>query len=322
MRLPASETVAIVSHDAGGAEILSSLLKRDRPAAVCALAGPALNVFGRKLPAMPNMKPEEAIGQADWLLCGTSWQSSLERDAILIAKQQGKRSVAFLDHWTNYPERFGHPAPMVLPDELWVGDEHAFALARQCFPAVPVTLVGNSYWDELNEFTAIRTAGMQGVTRDLLYIGQPVAEPAAQLHGDPLYWGYTEDQALRFLLARVRDLDPIPERLVIRPHPSEPDDKYDWVAGEATLPVTIDRTADLLEQISSAYVVAGCASMAMVMALRLGKTVLGAIPDNGVACSLPFPEIIHLRSTHGRISVHASTSTRYGAEALTCEDQP
>ena len=32
---------------------------------------------------------------------------------------------AFLDHWTNYRERFLLDGSPVLPDELWVGDEHA-----------------------------------------------------------------------------------------------------------------------------------------------------------------------------------------------------
>ena len=69
---------AVVSHDAGGAEILSSYVRRRGEKAVFVLAGPALRVFERKLGPIENAPLDQAVRQAAWVLCGTSGQSALE----------------------------------------------------------------------------------------------------------------------------------------------------------------------------------------------------------------------------------------------------
>src|SRR5256885_10615944 len=98
--------VAVVSHDAGGAEILSSYVRHHRADAVFVLDGPARAIFARKLGAVKRAGLEAAVAQCDSLICGTSGQSNLEIDAIRAAKALRKPSVAFLDHWANYKERF------------------------------------------------------------------------------------------------------------------------------------------------------------------------------------------------------------------------
>ena len=124
-----SKTYAVVSHDAGGAEILSSYVKREKPNVVFALAGPAERIFKRKLGQIENKPLIDAINAADVLLCGTSLPSAHERNAIRIAKEMKLHSIAFLDHWINYPDRFKEGAKLLLPDEIWTVDERAFALS-------------------------------------------------------------------------------------------------------------------------------------------------------------------------------------------------
>ena len=105
-----AECVVVVAHDAGGAEILSSLVRRERAADlrqhVFVLEGPARQIFAAKLGAPENLPLDEALAMSSSVLCGTGWQSMLETDAIALARAQDKRSVAFLDHWVNYRERF------------------------------------------------------------------------------------------------------------------------------------------------------------------------------------------------------------------------
>ena len=97
--------ICVVSHDAGGAEILSSYVRQQDLDCVYSLAGPAQKIFERKLGEVVSLPLVEALQQCEWLLCGTSWQSDLEWHAIALAKKMGKRTVAFLDHWVNYQER-------------------------------------------------------------------------------------------------------------------------------------------------------------------------------------------------------------------------
>ena len=90
--------VAVVSHDAGGAEILSSYVRQHRADAVFVLDGPARAIFARKLGALRHVALDAAVAQCEQVICGTSWRSDLEIDAIRAAKSLGKPSVAFLDH--------------------------------------------------------------------------------------------------------------------------------------------------------------------------------------------------------------------------------
>ena len=69
-------------------------------------------------------------------------RSALGR-ADFIVTPANERAIAFLDHWTNYPERFLRKGIQHLPDELWVGDEDTERLARADFPNVPIRLVPN-----------------------------------------------------------------------------------------------------------------------------------------------------------------------------------
>ena len=94
--------IAVVSHDAGGAEILSSWLCRCAEPYCLVLDGPAKEIFRKKCGSKPIIPLHEAITLCDWVLCGTSWQSNIERRAIALAKSEGKKVVAFLDHWVNY----------------------------------------------------------------------------------------------------------------------------------------------------------------------------------------------------------------------------
>ena len=69
--------ISICSHDAGGAEILSSYVVQQGLHCIYSLGGPALKIFERKLGPINVMPLEESILKADWLLCGTGKGSCL-----------------------------------------------------------------------------------------------------------------------------------------------------------------------------------------------------------------------------------------------------
>lgn len=290
--------VALVAHDAGGAELVSSYARQRHLDCACALSGPAVKVFARKLEGISLMSLEQAISEGDWLLCGTSWQSDLEWRAIQSARNCGKRSVAFLDHWVNYSERFVRDGKTCLPDEIWVGDSIALDKARSIFPETPVSLVPNPYFMELKEeLAALRRIPRQGHDGlDVLYVCEPVGEHALRAHGDARHWGYTEHEALRYFLSNLPALEAPVRRIVIRPHPAEAPDKYRWACKEFDLPFEFGQKMPLLEEIMACDVVVGCASMALVVALLAGKRVVSCIPPGGRACPLPQPEIEQLSS--------------------------
>ena len=231
------------------------------------------------------------------MLCGTSWQSDLELRAIRAARAQGTHTIAFLDHWVCYRERFVRAGEMTLPDELWVADPMAEAMARVECPGVPVSAVGNPYFDDLREELArvaprVRRDG-EGLS--VLYVCEPLREQARLQYGDERYWGYVEEEALQYCLDTLETLGHPIARVTIRPHPAEPAGKYDWAIQNGERPVTIGGSRTLLEEVADADVVIGCESMAMVVALLAGKRVISSIPPGGKPCSLPHQEIEHLQ---------------------------
>lgn len=285
--------ICVVSHDAGGAEILSSYIRQQGPDCQYVLAGPALKIFQRKLGSVDVQLLPDAIRSSDWLLCGTSWQSDLEWQAIAIATALGKRSVAFLDHWVNYRERFVRGGDTRLPDEIWVGDVLAETMARSLFPSLVIRLVENPYFGDLKRELA-ELSQPQEFDPDrlrILYVCEPLREHALREYGNERHWGYTEEEALRYFLANLDVLGAPVGRIVIRPHPSETPGKYDWAREEFDLPIASGGALTLFEEVAACDVVVGCESMAMVVGLLAGRRVISCVPPGGKPCALPQPEI-------------------------------
>ena len=293
-----SRLVAIVAHDAGGAEILSSWVSRNSGEYVYVLDGPAVQVFERKLGDCRSIPLDDAIRSAEWVLCGSGWGASLEKEAIITAKALGKKVVAYLDHWGNYKERFLEDGRCVLPDEIWVGDSYAKAIASREFPAVKISLHENPYvLDTLAQIDRLREGLIDDVvSRDILYVCEPVKEHAKKVYGDENHWGYIEDSAILYFFEHISLLGVRHPRIRIRPHPSENKDKYAWVLDKYDCDISISGEPDLLTDVIGSRIVVGCTSMAMVVGLLAGKRVVSVIPPGGKSCSLPHKEIEHLQN--------------------------
>lgn len=280
--------LAIVSHDAGGAEVLSSYVRRNALDGIYVLEGPARSVFTRKLGAISPVTLDEALERASSLLTGTSWQSDLEWRALGLARARGTRAVTFLDHWNSYPERFERAGVRHLPDEMWVGDAEAAKIAHACFGSLPIRVVPNPYLDEIRvEIEALSRGRVPSASTAILYVCEPVREHAARQHGNERYWGYVEEEALQFFLDNLAVIAPNAAHVVVRPHPSELANKYAWALQREDISVRMSAGTALAEDIAAVDIVVGCQSMAMVVALLAGKRVISSIPPGGRPCVLP-----------------------------------
>lgn len=289
--------IAVVAHDAGGAEVVSSYVRRNGLACGYALAGPARDIFARKLGNVDLQPVETLIPSCDWVLCGTSFPSDLEWQAIGLARRAGKRSIAMLDHWVNYRPRFvrnGHPH---LPDEVWAGDEISARIAGEELPEVACRLVPNPYFADIRRELAALPAPKRaaGAGARVLFTSMPLRRGARQGEGEPDPRGCTEEDAVRYFLSHVNCLGEEIDRITIRPHPREEPGKYAWAETAFDLPVSTDGRRSLVEQVAESDIVAGCATMAMVVGLLAGKRVISCIPPGGRTEPLPHPEIERLQ---------------------------
>jgi hypothetical protein len=274
-------TLLVAAHDAGGAEIVSSWLRRGGRTASLWVGGPARAIFGHKLPELSPLETAPDPGDFELVVCGSSGDADLERRVVASARERRVHVAVWLDHWVNYPARFDE-----LPDELWVCDEAAERIALATVPGPPVRVMGNPYLeDAVDEIRALE--GPRGGGERVLYVAEPISVGALRTTGDPLGWGYEERGALRGYLERAAGA-----AVRVRQHPSEAAGKYDDLLEEFGAEPSPGGT--LAQDIAWADTVAGCDTMAMVVALAAGRRVISVIPPGGRPLSLPFGEIERL----------------------------
>lgn len=302
---PARKSILVVSHGAGGAEVISSWVKKHSEFRYnFLLEGPALKIFRRKIPRIQFVTREfmhSNIQNFDLILTGTGWESDLEKIAIVLSRKHGIKVAAYLDHWTGYQERFILDNRMMLPDEIWVGDRYAYDLAKSTFPGCQVRLEPNLYFEELLD--SIRNVtphyeDKKGIR--ILYVCEPTSIVAQKKYGDPRYWGYTEFEALDGYLEYAARLAKDIEKIRVRLHPSEQYGKYQAIINKYRETYEIEESWDrpLIEDCAWADWIVGCQSMAMVIGVLLKKPVFSCIPAGGKPMVLPFREIVSLFNPH------------------------
>lgn len=288
--------VVVVCHDAGAAHLIfawlhdwaqSDLFKAHAFRLV--LQGPAQIAWGKQSWALPHAEIysdlDAALQGAQFVLTGTGWASSLEHEARRLARSLHLPCVAVVDHWVNYPERFEHNAEVVLPDEIWVADTYAAAIANQTFSGVQVRELANTYLQEQVK----NIPNVSDNSCQVLYVLEPIR----------MDWGREtpgEFQALDFFAAHVHLIvGSQPVEIVLRPHPSDPPHKYeDWVKRHPNLNVKIDTHPSLSDAIGQARWVVGAETFAMVVALAAGRKTYSSLPPWAHRCRLPHQEIVHL----------------------------
>ena len=291
--------LVIVAHDAGAANHIIAWFIHlanqqtkpiNRSVAVC-VADPALSLWLKAFPDSKISNLSDVLSNSKLLISGTGWQSNLEHDARKLARSLGIKSVAVIDHWTNYRERFIRDGEEVLPNEIWVADEYAKKLADNYFPDLPILQLPNLYLESIVAEVRLQeaSANKSAVTR-LLY----VLEPIRQVWGNGDQLG--EFQALDFFIENIHLLG-FGEHLSIklRPHPSYYMGKYNqWIESQKNLDVSLDDSLTLAEAIAWSNVVVGCQTYAMVVALAASRRVICSIPPKVATCVLPQTEIVKL----------------------------
>jgi hypothetical protein len=283
------QPIAVVCHDAGATNLIlpwleDAGLNDAKPAILPVMEGPAAQLWAQAFPQGPAPMPlDQAMAQAASVLSGTGWQSDLEHRARIAARTAHLPSAAVIDHWVNYPERFERGGETVLPDELWVCDADAEALAQRTF-ALPVRRQPNRFIErQVAEIGPLPQGG-----GDVLYVAEPARDD----------WGrgaQGEFQALDFFLAgrAALGINGLPVRL--RPHPSDPPGKWvDWLAGRSDDGLSLDTNQSLASAMAPASWVIGCQSFAMVVALAAGRSVASVLPPWAPPCALPQAGIVHL----------------------------
>jgi hypothetical protein len=222
---------------------------------------------------------EQFIGEDYKLvLAGTSVnQKSKERSHIATAMELGIPTLAVLDFWSNYRERFeGIDGELTyLPDKVAVMDE--LAVTEMEWEGIPIdrlTITGQPAFDCLearrNRFTDRRKYwvrkyyGMRDDRKTIFFASQP-------LKGQPYDYGYDEHQVIKMLI------DVLPDNidLIIRPHPRE---KVSDLLAYTSPNVSVQYKGFVHDLMMASDLVCGMNTELLVEACYLGCIVLSIQP--------------------------------------------
>lgn len=296
----------VVVHDAGGAEVLSAFVKtrQNNENFFCFVAGPAIEIF-RKKGIKALSLPENFISakdlifskSANFYLTSIGWSSPVELDLLQEAKKLGLHTIVFLDHWSNYAERFGAPHEYWqenLPEEIYVGDNDAKILAKIFPPSVKITLVPNPYFQEVLEEYNNRKIDK---TDNILFLGEPISA-AINSFGATRRVKKNEIEVLDEFLTYCSGRG-IKNKIILRPHPSEEINKYNELFERYADKLDLEKSnkKDLLDDLARSYYVFGMETMALVIALICDKIVVSLLPDCGISCELPQKDIVKIEKS-------------------------
>lgn len=284
--------IALVAHDAGAANHLLAWLRTSSCSDIIpCLAGPALTLWRQEYGECRQTELSDAVAASKTLLSGTGWASHVEHDARRLARRLGIKSIAVIDHWTNYRERFIRDGEEILPDEIWVSDAYAMTMAETAFPGIKIVQQPNAYLAHLvQEVERIGQSDTTEADDRLLYVLEPIRQAwgASEVEGEFAALDYFVENLPRLQLGENTQIR-------LRPHPSDPLGKYDqWIDRQGNRRITLDHAPTLAASLAWSTLVAGCQTYAMVIALAAGRKVVCSIPPWAPACVLPYPEIIKL----------------------------
>ena len=284
--------VIVVAHDAGAGEIIGAYLKRqsDKLNIHAYVLGPAQKIFAREhIPHKPAPATRKGIvkllklhSDSGFLLAGSGWMTMIECTAVNEAKKIGLKSVVYLESWNNYRERFGYPSANWkenLPDEFWVGDKEALALAKKFFPKTPIKLKLNQYFiNTTTRYKALRAKRKHH--NEILFLSDVSALSTKTLTG---------------LLSVMAKSTRKSLTLTIRFHPADDRTRYDTLIKKYkdSVHITCSTQKDIARDLSQARLVIGTETVALVVAVLAGIKTVNILPAK-VKSQLPFSKIIRV----------------------------
>ncbi len=273
--------VLIVSHDAGGAFLLSKWCRdwASRLDFSFYLSGPAIDIFSEIFNDL------DVVEHVDWnevtqVITSTGWQTEFEKQAINAAKIKKLYVVSYLDHWANYRDRFEYLDSMVYPDEIWVADNDAMSIAK------------NVFGESISKFRKIRNRHFFQIKSN---IDQTSNKNNVLICLEPIRTNYSLSEAYKelaqFLLERV---DPNID-IVIRDHPSKTETNMDSLINMVSNHFNVAASENSLEQdLSDSKTVIGYQSSVLAYAVDLGIETYSFFPINKMEPILPHTDITYI----------------------------
>jgi len=293
--------IAIFAHDAGGSELLLELLKDSLHVGefrvFCIDGSPCyVLMIDKKLTKyQETIEPtKEFIFTAlnkyapHLILYSTGWQNHFEYHFLAYAKKYNLPSVAFLDNWTNFRERFSYPDTnwqKNFPDFIAAHDKSSKMVADSLDLKNVIIIKNYSLSKQIEKYKKIDIKE----ENVLLYLSEPTSKVAKKTYGDSRYWGFDESDIYKNILKYQKKL--ACNKIIVRLHPSDNSDIYKKINPNITI-----SSVSLEKDIARAKVIIGLDTSVLYLAFLLGKKAISYLPSKKRNFHIPIPKNNQIRN--------------------------
>ena len=216
--------IGISSHDAGGAELLSEYVVRNKNNYLFFVTGPAVTIFKKKIKNFKNSTFKTSYKKLKKVISSTGWATKNELKIIDFCRKNKINVCAYLDHWVNYKQRFILNKKLILPNEIWVSDTLAYTIAKETFQKkLKIKKIKNYYFDKAKKYFKLKKkTSNNNKKKNILYLCEPIDD-----HYKKNFF-YNEKDCLNLFFKKLNNFKNI-NRITFRPHPYEKNSKYNWL---------------------------------------------------------------------------------------------
>ena len=262
-----NKKIVIFSHDAGGAQILSSYLHSKNLLNVYGLCeGPAIKIFREKKIKIKKISIRKAIKSGDIFFTTTSWKSSLEKNAMKNLFTNNKKFITFIDHWVHFKKRF---EKKYLPTEIWSFDKQSYLKSKKIFSKVKIKLKKNFFHEyALKKISSFKRNS--NYKYNFLYLTEPISDLYLKLYNKKIK--ISELDALNFFLKKCKSKK---IAITIRVHPNDNIIKYKQIIKKFNkLNIKFDNKTSIYRQLAKNYNIVSYQSSILNLAYKNKNRVL------------------------------------------------
>ena len=226
----------------------------------------------------------------DIVIVGTSWQNRTHLEFIKKARELHTPSIALLEHWVNYRERFGYPQEgwqENIADFVTLNDEVGYAIAQELGFCNAIKLRFEALLGDMQRYQTCKNEEENRV----LFISEPTKKVAFTTFGDENFWGFNEFEVCEEI---CKNMDKFSTScLTIRLHPSDEIQKYDYLLQKyPNLSIEIENPYEipLINSLCKNRVIVGIDGFVLFEAMVLGKLSISLIPSSKRECVVPIFE--------------------------------
>lgn len=271
--------ILIVSHDAGGAEIISNFIKNFNLNCDYYIKGPAIKVFKNNLSKFKiKNKTHIILKNYNLIMTGTSLNNNLEFDIIRKASKEKIYTISFLDHWVNYLERFKRKNFLYLPNQIIVGDHDAYKIAIKKFQNSKIFFCKNYFFENIKKVKRKKINNKN----EILYFSSNMDSFKNKRISDKKILNYV------IKLIKKNKFKTKIDKLIIRKHPSEKIKKFNYLKKKYNnFKIEIDKNYSILNVLKNTNRAIGFDSMALVIAKIYGLMTINLYTSSKTSKKIP-----------------------------------